>query len=75
MEVLVVYLRVKFGLARLRRSCNSLMAARFVLWKRMLRLVINTQHNVPATVEGVGRIYSTLTIGLKTKVATFIETE
>lgn len=75
MKVLVVYLSVELGLAHLRRSCNSLTAAQFVLWKRTLKRRINTQHNVLATVEGAGRIYSILTISLKTKVATFIETE
>lgn len=73
MKVWVVYLRVQSGLPRLRRSCNSLIAAQFVLWKRTLKLCVNAQDNVCATVEGEGRIYSTLTIGLKTKAATFIE--
>lgn len=75
MEVLVVYLRVQFGLTRLRRSRNSLMAAQFVLWRRALKMCINAQDNVCATVEGESRIYSMLTTGLKTKAATFIEKE
>lgn len=49
------------------------MAAQLVLWKRTLKLCINAQDNVCATVEGESRIYSMLTIGLKTKAATFIE--
>lgn len=58
---------------RLRRSCNSLMAAQFVLWKRTLKLCINAQDNACATVEGESRIHSMLITGLKTKAATFIE--
>lgn len=75
MKVLIVYLGVQCGLTLLRRSCNSLIAAQFVLWKRTLKLCINAQDNVYATVEGESRIYSMLTTGLKTKPATFIEKE
>lgn len=73
MKVLVVYLRVQSGLPCFRRSRNSLMAAEFLLWKRTLKLCINALDNVCATLEGESRIYSMLTIGLKTKAATFIE--
>lgn len=64
---------LKFGLVCLRRSYNYIISTQCVLWKK-LKLHINIQLNVFATVEGAGKIYSMLAIGLKPKVTTSIET-